>query len=50
MKIIPYGRQHIDNKDINAVKKALSNKLITTGKEVTRFENFFQKKLEQNIH
>ena len=45
MKIIPYGRQHIDNNDINAVKKALTDKLITTGKEVTRFENFFSKKV-----
>ena len=45
MKIIPYGRQYIDKSDINAVKKALTNNLITTGKEVTKFENLFSKKV-----
>ena len=43
MKIIPYGRQHIDNKDINAVKKALSNKLITTEKKLQGLKIFFKK-------
>ena len=43
MKFIPYGRQHIDNKDINAVKKTLKNDLITTGSEVQKFEKLFAK-------
>ena len=45
MKIIPYGRQYIDNDDINSVKKALKNNLITTGQEVDKFENLFSKKV-----
>ena len=45
MKFIPYGRQHIDNKDINAVKKTLKNDLITTGSEVQKFEKLFAKKV-----
>ena len=43
MKLIPYGRQYIDKKDIAAVSKALTNELITTGKEVIRFEKLFSK-------
>ncbi len=45
MKIIPYGRQYIDNDDINSVKKALKNNLITTGQEVDKFERLFSKKV-----
>ena len=44
MKIIPYGRQFIDKQDINVVKKVLNNQLITTGKEVEKFEKLFSKK------
>ena len=44
MKMIPYGRQFIDKQDINVVKKALHNQLITTGKEVEKFEKLFSKK------
>ena len=43
MKVIPYGRQYIDKNDIDAVKKALTNDLITAGKEVIRFEKLFSK-------
>ena len=43
MKIIPYGRQYIDQNDINSVKKALKNNLITTGQEVDKFEMIFSK-------
>jgi hypothetical protein len=32
MKIIPYGRQYIDSKDIRLVSKALKEDLITTGR------------------
>jgi dTDP-4-amino-4,6-dideoxygalactose transaminase len=31
MKYIPYGKQHIDNKDKNLVLNSLSKNLITTG-------------------
>ena len=37
-KKIYYGKQYIDKKDINAVKIALSKKLITTGNSVATFE------------
>ena len=39
MKIIPYGQQYIDNKDIKVVSDALRKKLITTGDQVVKFEN-----------
>ena len=39
MKQIGYGGQYIDDLDINAVKKSLKNKLITSGDSVTKFEN-----------
>jgi dTDP-4-amino-4,6-dideoxygalactose transaminase len=38
MKIIPYGRQHIDSQDIKFVSKALKQDLITTGNYVKKFE------------
>ena len=43
MKNINYGRQFIDNKDINEVKKSLKLNLITTGSYVKKFENLIQK-------
>jgi dTDP-4-amino-4,6-dideoxygalactose transaminase len=43
MKIIPYGRQYIDNKDIKFVSKSLKNNLITTGDYVKRFESQISK-------
>ena len=46
MKNINYGRQFIDNKDINEVKKSLKLNLITTGSYVKKFENLIQKKLK----
>ena len=39
MKIIPYGRQYIDDSDIKFVIKALKEDLITTGNYVKKFEN-----------
>jgi len=39
MKIIPYGRQYIDTKDISAVSKTLKNDKITSGNEVQKFED-----------
>ena len=46
MKIIPYGRQYIDNQDIRLVTKALKEDLITTGRYVKKFENKISKFLK----
>jgi dTDP-4-amino-4,6-dideoxygalactose transaminase len=46
MKIIPYGRQYIDNQDIRLVSKALKEDLITTGRYVKKFENKVSKFLK----
>lgn len=44
MKInIPYGSQHINNSDINAVSRTLKKKIITGGKSVYLFENEFSR-------
>jgi perosamine synthetase len=48
MKFIPYGKQHIDNKDVKVVSDALKKEFITTGDEVVKFEkkiNFDDKKI-----
>ena len=45
MKNIPYGKQFIDSRDIQAVSRALKNKIITTGKIVDKFENALSKYL-----
>ena len=39
MKIIPYGKQYIDQKDKKAVFNSLSNEYITTGPIVKKFES-----------
>ena len=41
MKNIPYGRQHIDQDDIDAVTKILKSDFLTQGPEVKKFENLF---------
>jgi len=46
MKIIPYGRQYIDNQDIKFVSKALKKDLITTGSYVKKFEDKISKFLK----
>jgi dTDP-4-amino-4,6-dideoxygalactose transaminase len=46
MKIIPYGRQYIDNQYIKFVSKALKQDLITTGKYVKKFEKKISKFLK----
>ncbi len=43
MKKIPYGKQFIDKRDMYAVKKSLSEELITTGNYVEKFEKEFVK-------
>ena len=45
MKLIPYGKQYIDQDDIRSVSKVLKNEKITSGKEVTNFE----KKISQYL-
>jgi dTDP-4-amino-4,6-dideoxygalactose transaminase len=45
MKIIPYGRQHIDSQDIKFVSKALKQDLITTGNYVKKFEEKVSKSI-----
>lgn len=44
IKKIPYGKQFIDNKDINLVKQSLKGKYITTGNFVNLFEKEIKKK------
>ena len=46
MKIINYGRQHIDNDDYNSVQNSLNNNLLTSGPFVENFEENLQKKLK----
>ena len=46
MKIIPYGRQNINSKDIKFVSKALKKDLITTGNYVKKFEKNISKFLK----
>ncbi len=46
MKYIPYGRQYIDKKDINAVSKVLKNDIITSGNQVLTFEKKLNKYLK----
>lgn len=46
MQKIPYGKQYIDNEDKRLVLKSLSNKLITTGPIVQKFEKKLQNYLK----
>ena len=43
MKKIPYGRQHIDQNDINAVVSTLQSDYLTQGPKVGEFELKFAK-------
>ena len=40
MKYIPYGRQFINKSDIDLVSSSLKEDLITSGKNVKKFEIF----------
>jgi dTDP-4-amino-4,6-dideoxygalactose transaminase len=44
--VIPYNRQFIDQKDINAVKKILQSSNLTQGKTVNKFENRIKSKFK----
>jgi dTDP-4-amino-4,6-dideoxygalactose transaminase len=40
-KIIPYGRQHITEEDIQAVVNVLNSDFLTQGPEIEKFEKSF---------
>ena len=42
-KILPYGRQYIDEEDIQSVEKVLRSDYLTTGPMVDKFENDLKK-------
>lgn len=44
-KIIPYGRQYIDEKDIKAVVEVLRGDYLTTGPYIEKFEKAFAQKV-----
>ena len=46
---IPYGKQFIDEQDINIVSKTLNSRLITSGPKVEEFENLFKKKFNSKF-
>ena len=48
MKIIPYGRQNIDQKDIEAVVETLKSDYLTQGPKVKEFESKFAKYVGSN--
>src|SRR5690606_35538893 len=41
MKVIPYGRQHITQEDIDAVIEALKSDYLTQGPKIEEFEKSF---------
>ena len=43
MKSIPYGKQHIDNDDIEGILETLKSDFLTQGPKVNEFENKFAK-------
>ena len=45
MKIIPYGKQFIDDNDILSVGRTLKKNFITGGYQVEKFETEFSKKV-----
>ncbi len=45
MKVLPYSRQKIDNKDIDAVTKVLKSDFLTQGSNVEKFEKKISKKV-----
>ena len=46
MKIIPYGRQQIDQEDIDAVVKTLQSDFLTQGPQIEKFEEAFAKYID----
>ena len=48
--MIPYGKQTIDQSDIDSVVEVLNSDFLTTGPKVPEFEKNFPHMWEQNIH
>lgn len=48
MNTIPYGRQNIDQKDIDAVVSTLKSDFLTQGPKVREFESEFAKYIGAN--
>ena len=46
MKIIPYGRQQIDQDDLDAVVETLQSDFLTQGPKIEEFENAFAKYID----
>lgn len=46
--MIPYGRQHIDDDDIQAVKDVLQSDFLTQGPAVTKFEDIYKSYIKSN--
>lgn len=44
MKILNYGKQHLDQNDYNALKSKTFKEFLTTGPLVEKFENNLKKK------
>lgn len=47
--MIPYGRQTIEEDDIQAVVDVLRSDYLTTGPKIAEFEKWLQIMLEQNM-
>ena len=47
-KFIPYGRQYIDNEDIQVVIDVLKSDFLTQGPNISKFEKFFSKEVHSN--
>ena len=47
--IIPYGKQHIDQDDIDAVINTLKSDFLTQGPKITEFEKDFPKYVEADL-
>ena len=46
MKLIPYSRQYINNKDIINITKILKSDYLTKGSQTIKFENDVKKKIK----
>ncbi|HJO91513.1 MAG TPA: DegT/DnrJ/EryC1/StrS aminotransferase family protein, partial [Anaerolineales bacterium] len=47
-RMLPYGRQHLDEDDIQAVVEVLRSDWLTTGPAVAEFENSFSRSVNAN--
>jgi len=49
-ELLPYGKQFVEQKDINAVIKVLESDWLTTGPTVMEFEKNLPNRWERHIH